>query len=102
MTASGYADLIAKIPAGAAWILADAVSAAVPGFEERGYERIHELAWHCVQGPLRASLANPDGVARGDEPEIRKLCEGLLMSVFAMQAANTSRPASGTEHQVSH
>ena len=92
MTASGYADLLAKIPAGADWILADAI----------GSEPIHALAWRCVQGPLRDSLANPSGVATGDEREIRKLSEGLIMSAFAMQASNTSRPASGTEHQVSH
>ena len=92
MTASGYADLLAKIPAGADWILADAI----------GSEPIHALAWRCVQGPLRDSLANPAGVATGDEREIRKLSEGLIMSAFAMQASNTSRPASGTEHQVSH
>ncbi|MCQ2391387.1 MAG: iron-containing alcohol dehydrogenase, partial [Kiritimatiellae bacterium] len=92
MTASGYADLIAKIPAGADWMLADAI----------GSERIHPLAWRCVQDPLRDSLANPAGAASGDEGEVRKLSAGLLMSAFAMQAAGTSRPASGTEHQVSH
>jgi len=102
MTESGYADLLAKIPAGADWILADALAAALPEMEEHGCERIHALAWRCVQGPLRASLANPAGVAMGDEGEIRKLSEGLVMSAFAMQAAGTSRPASGTEHQVSH
>ena len=102
MTASGYADLIAKIPAGADWMLADALATALPETESHGCERIHPLAWKCVQGPLRASLANPAGVASGDEGEIRKLSEGLLMSAFAMQASGTSRPASGTEHQVSH
>ena len=102
MTASGYADLLAKIPAGADWILADALAAALPETERHGCERIHPLAWKCVQGPLRASLANPAGVASGDEGEIRKLSEGLIMSAFAMQASGTSRPASGTEHQVSH
>ena len=102
MTASGYADLIAKIPAGADWMLADAIATALPEMESHGCERIHPLAWKCVQGPLRASLANPSGVASGDEVEIRKLTEGLLMSAFAMQASGTSRPASGTEHQVSH
>ena len=102
MTASGYADLLAKIPAGADWILADAIASALPELEKRGCERIHPLAWKCVQGPLRASLANPAGVATGDEGEIRKLSEGLVMSAFAMQASGTSRPASGTEHQVSH
>ena len=102
MTASGYADLLAKVPAGADWMLADAIVTALPEMESRGCERIHPLAWKCVQGPLRASLANPSGVATGDESEIRKLSEGLIMSAFAMQASGTSRPASGTEHQVSH
>ena len=102
MTASGYADLLAKVPAGADWILADAIATALPEAEKHGCERIHPLAWTCVQGPLRASLANPVGVASGDEGEIRKLSEGLIMSAFAMQASGTSRPASGTEHQVSH
>ncbi len=92
MTASGYADLIAKIPAGADWILADAV----------GAEAIHPLAWRLVQEPLRDTLSNPAGCASGDEREVRKLCEGLVMSGFAMQAMGSSRPASGTEHQISH
>ena len=92
MTASGYADLIAKIPAGADWILADLI----------GSEAIHPLAWKLVQRPLRDALSNPAGCASGDEREVRKLCEGLVMSGFAMQVMASSRPASGTEHQVSH
>ncbi len=92
MTASGYADLMAKIPAGADWMLADAI----------GSEAIHALAWELVQPSLKDALANPAGCAAGDEAEVRKLCEGLVMSGFAMQAMGSSRPASGTEHQVSH
>lgn len=92
MTASGYADLLAKIPAGADWIIADFI----------GSEAIHPLAWKLVQGPLRDMLSNPEGCAAGDERAVRKLCEGLVMSAFAMQAMGSSRPASGTEHQVSH
>ena len=92
MVASGYADLIAKIPAAADWLLADAI----------GSERIHDEAWHFVQDPLRDSLANPVKCAAGDVAETEKLCAGLVMSGFAMQAMGSSRPASGTEHQVSH
>ena len=92
MTASGYADLMAKVPAGADWMLADAV----------GSEAIHPLAWKLVQEPLRDALSDPAGCASGDERQVRKLCEGLVMSGFAMQAMGSSRPASGTEHQVSH
>lgn len=103
LTASGYADLLAKIPAGADWILAAALLPAYADSDNRhGCEPIHELGWNCVQGPLRNSLANPAGVAAGEEAEIAKFSEGLLMSAFAMQASGTSRPASGTEHQVSH
>ena len=92
MVASGYADLLAKVPAGADWILADAV----------GSEAIHPAAWRFVQGPLRDSLKNPAACAAGDVTETEKLCSGLVMSGFAMQAMNSSRPASGTEHQFSH
>jgi glycerol-1-phosphate dehydrogenase [NAD(P)+] len=92
MTASGYADLIAKIPAGADWMLADAV----------GSEAIHPVAWELVQDSLRDALKNPVGCASGDIAEVEKLCAGLVMSGFAMQAMNSSRPASGTEHQISH
>lgn len=92
MTASGYADLIAKIPSGADWIIADAI----------GSEAIHPLAWRLVQASLRDALSNPSGCASGNEQDVRKLCEGLVMSGFAMQAMGSSRPASGTEHQISH
>ena len=92
MTASGYADLIAKIPAGADWMLADAV----------GSEAIHPVAWELVQDSLKDALKNPSGCASGDIAEVEKLCAGLVMSGFAMQAMNSSRPASGTEHQISH
>jgi glycerol-1-phosphate dehydrogenase [NAD(P)+] len=92
MTASGYADLIAKVSAGADWMLADVV----------GSEAIHPEAWDFVQSSLRTALDNPAGCAAGDVAEVEKLCVGLVMSGFAMQAMNSSRPASGTEHQISH
>lgn len=92
LTASGYADLIAKIPAGADWMLA----------ETAGHEKVDKFAWRLVQEPLRDSLASPAACAAGSEGEVAKLCEGLIMSGFAMQAMGSSRPASGTEHQFSH
>lgn len=92
LAASGYADLIAKIPAGADWMLADCV----------GAEKIDPFSWDLVQNGLRESLADPDAVFQGDVQKTEALCEGLLMSGFAMQALQSSRPASGTEHQFSH
>ena len=92
LAASGYADLIAKIPAGADWMLADVV----------GSEKIDDFAWDLVQNGLKESLSDPAAVFAGDVDKTQALADGLLMSGFAMQAIQSSRPASGTEHQYSH
>ena len=92
MTAAGYADLAAKIPAGAEWIVADFV----------GSEPIHNEAWHIVQDGLKEALADPEGIAALRPEAIAPLVEGLMLSGFAMQAARSSRPASCTDHLFSH
>lgn len=92
MTAAGYADLFAKIPAGADWILADSI----------GAEPIDKQAWSIVQDGLADALSDPKGVSEGNPEAISKLVEGLMLGGFAMQWSKTSRPASGAEHQFSH
>ena len=92
LSASGYADLIAKIPAGADWMLADAV----------GAEAMDDFAFSLVQDGLPEALCDPTSVHAGDVGKVGRLAEGLLLSGFAMQAAQSSRPASGAEHQFSH
>jgi len=92
MNASGYADLLAKGVAGADWILADAA----------GEEPIDPAVWAIVQQALPSWVESPGGVARNDPETLRRLVVGLMLSGFAMQAARTSRPASGADHQFSH
>lgn len=92
MTAAGYADLAAKIPAGGEWMIADFV----------GAELIQDDAWHILQDYIDDFLANPDAVAAGDPQAIADLFEGLTLSGFAMQAARSSRPASCCDHLFSH
>ncbi len=92
MTAAGYADLAAKIPAGAEWMIADLF----------GTEPIIPEAWHVLQDVLDEMLSDPEGVAAGDPKAIAALFEGLTLSGFAMQAARSSRPASCTDHLFSH
>ncbi len=92
MNAAGYADLLAKVPAGADWIVADAL----------GVEAIQTDVWNTVQQHLHAWVDSPEAVARGEPDALRRLVYGLMMGGFAMQAAQSSRPASGAEHQFSH
>lgn len=92
LTASGYGDLIGKVPAGADWIVAD----------ELGIDPIDDAVWSRVQGPLSGAIGNPAGLAAGDHDAMQSLVGGLVMSGLAMQAHESSRPASGAEHQFSH
>ena len=93
MTASGFGDLFAKVPAGADWIIADGL----------GVEPIDDLAFSIVQDGLQDALSDPIGARNGEEQALSRLIEGLLLGGFAMQAyPKSSRPASGAEHQFSH
>lgn len=92
MTSAGYADLLSKITAGADWIVADALEV----------EPIAPEPWSLVQGPLREATGRPAELSAGDRSAMDGLIEGLIMSGLAMQAAASSRPASGAEHQFSH
>lgn len=92
MTAAGYADLMAKITAGADWIVADMLEV----------EPIDLTAWRIVQSRLRQALDAPAAIAAGESEAMASLSEGLMLGGFAMQWTKSSRPASGAEHQFSH
>lgn len=92
MLSWGYADLLAKVTAGADWIVADFL----------GIEPIEPLAWKIVQGGLRDAVGQPKQLRSGDMTALAKLVEGLMLGGFAMQSMRSSRPASGAEHQFSH
>jgi len=92
MNAAGYADLLAKIVAGADWMLADAL----------GMDPIDEPAWQMVHHGLRERLGDPAGVRAGKPGALAALVEGLMLSGLAIQATGTTRSASGSEHQFSH
>ena len=72
LTASGYADLFAKITAGADWILADAL----------GIEPINEFYWSIIQNGLKEALADPKGLKESNVASIGKLTEGHLLGKF--------------------
>ena len=92
MTGWGYGDLAGKVPAGADWIVADAL----------GIEAIDDVAWPMVQHGLQGWLAEPALIARGNRGAIAGLFSGLTLVGLAMEAHGSSRPASGADHQIAH
>lgn len=92
MTASGYGDLSAKIPAGADWIIAEAA----------GLDPVDQEAWELVQSGVRTALSRPDELAAGNPEAFQGLVDGLVLSGLAMQVYGGTRPASGAEHYFSH
>src|SRR5919112_4350687 len=92
MTASGYADLLGKVTSGADWLIADAL----------GVEEIDTTGWALVQDHLREWTGSPAELRAGDREATGYLIEGLIMSGLGMQSYQSSRTASGAEHQFSH
>lgn len=84
MFASGYADLLTKIPAGADWIIAD----------EIGMHPIRQDVWQFIQGNIRRWTS--------DRNNLLNVFEGLAATGYSMQMMHDSRPASGAEHLFSH
>ena len=84
MLSGGYADLVTKVPAGADWLIADAL----------GLEPIVPAVWQLVQHNLRDWIA--------DHTNLNNVFMGLAATGYAMQTYRESRPASGAEHLMSH
>jgi glycerol-1-phosphate dehydrogenase [NAD(P)+] len=92
LNASGYADLVAKVPAGLDWLLADSL----------GVDAVDAEIWDMVQSRLDVWMSDAGGVPRRDIEVTRRLTVALMITGFAMQASCSSRPVSGAEHQFSH
>jgi glycerol-1-phosphate dehydrogenase [NAD(P)+] len=92
MTASGYADLLGKVTSGADWLIADALEV----------EKIDPMSWSLVQDHLRGWTDSPAALRAGDQESTERLMEGLILSGLGMQSYQSSRTASGAEHQFSH
>ena len=84
MFAAGFGDLVAKVPGGADWIVADAL----------GIEPIVPRLWNLLQARIRSWL--------DDSTDMGKVFDGLAAAGYAIQIYKDSRPASGCEHLISH
>src|SRR5499426_4831987 len=85
---SGVGDLSAKFMAVADWTLA---------FHRRGVP-VNDLAALMSDASVFQFMANPVS----DQHGIRLLATALMLNGVAMEIAGSSRPASGSEHLISH
>jgi len=88
LTLSGVGDLVAKFTAVRDWKLA---------FHRTG-EPVNDFAVLLSGGLIHAYLSHP----RFDLKGIRLLATALMLNGIAMEICGSSRPASGSEHLVSH
>lgn len=92
LIASGYGDLAAKLTGGADWIIADRL----------GVEPIDGEVWDMVQPVARDIIGRAKAVREREAESIGMLYKGLISTGLAMQRYKDSRPASGSEHLLSH
>jgi glycerol-1-phosphate dehydrogenase [NAD(P)+] len=85
---SGIGDLSSKFTAVFDWKLA---------FRRRGVP-VNDLAALMSDASVFQLMANP----QSDEQGIRLLATALMLNGIAMEIAGSSRPASGSEHLISH
>ncbi len=88
LTLSGVGDLVAKFTAVRDWKLA---------FHETG-EAVDDFAALLSDGSIHAFCSHPQFDLEGTQ----LLATGLLLNGIAMEVAGSSRPASGSEHLISH
>ncbi|MBN1537276.1 MAG: sn-glycerol-1-phosphate dehydrogenase [Anaerolineales bacterium] len=92
MIAAGFGDMLGKYTALADWRLAHIIMG----------ESFQELIAARMEQALHACVENCDEIHRADAQGIRRLMDGLVESGICMALAGNSRPASGSEHHLSH
>ncbi len=90
MLQAGFGDIIGKYTSLADWKLAH---------NEKGEYYCSYIA-DIVRNALDKCIPNIDGVIARDAEAIKSVTEGLILSGTAMGMAQSTRPASGAEHQL--
>ena len=92
MLKSGYGDIIGKFSALNDWKLSKCIN------NEYFCDYIYNLTDEQIENTLKLA----DGISQRDEESIKALMEALVIIGILMSFAGSSRPASGSEHHLSH
>lgn len=92
MTASGFGDIIGKYTCLTDWKMAHIVKG----------EPINVKAFTMMEQARTACMNAFDQLTRYDSEAIAKLMDALIAAGLSMAECGNSRPASGSEHHISH
>ena len=92
MIQSGFGDIIGKYSALNDWKLAKAVNG----------EHFCPYVYQLVMDTVKKTESLADGIRSRDPETIQTLMEALVIVGIAMSYVGNSRPASGSEHHLSH
>ena len=92
MIQAGYGDIVGKYSALNDWKLANCING------EYFCQYIYDLTFEQIKRTLELS----DGILERNEESIKALMEALIVVGILMSFAGSSRPASGSEHHLSH
>lgn len=92
MILAGFADIVGKYSALTDWKLGRIVNG----------EYYCPRTAQITEDVLDACAAEPEGLRARSETAVRHVTEGLVRTGIAMSYVNNSRPASGSEHHLSH
>ena len=92
MIKAGYGDIIGKYSALNDWELSRVVN------EEYFCKYIYDVTCEMIKKTLKTAT----GLLKRDEESVKNLTEALVIVGIMMSFAGSSRPASGSEHHLSH
>lgn len=92
MIKSGYGDIIGKFSALADWKLSHIVN------DEYFCQYIYDTTYSMI----KKTRGTAEKLLKRDEESIKSLAEALIIVGIMMSFAGSSRPASGSEHHLSH
>ena len=92
MIKAGYGDVIGKFSALNDWKLSHLIN------DEYFCDYIYNLTYEQI----KATISLADGILKREEKSIKALMEALVVIGILMSFAGSSRPASGSEHHLSH
>ncbi|MDY0094305.1 MAG: sn-glycerol-1-phosphate dehydrogenase [Candidatus Vecturithrix sp.] len=92
LTASGFSDMLGKLTSRVDWKLSQIITG------EYYCDYVAEL----IDGVVRMCVDQIAGIKQGEPEIMARLMEGLILSGIGMLVVGNSRPASGSEHSLSH